>query len=112
MVAKKYIPEQGDIVFLDFSPANGHEQKGARPAVVVSKHAFNRATGMALVVPVTSKQKGYPFEVVLHSKKVAGVALVDQLRSVDYRARNACLAASVSGAVLKEIRMKFSAILE
>ena len=112
MVKARYIPEQGDIVFLDFSPTSGHEQGGFRPAVVISKSAFNKASGMAIVAPVTSKIKGYPFEVVLASKKITGAALVDQFRSVDYAARNARRAGAVSEAVFLEIKLKFLALIQ
>ena len=112
MVKARYVPEQGDIVFLDFSPTSGHEQTGTRPAVVISKAAFNKASGMALVVPVTSKIKGYPFEVPLGMRKVAGAALADQIRSVDYQARNARRVGTVSDAVFLEIRLKFLALIK
>ncbi len=109
---KKYIPEQGDIVFVDFSPTSGHEQKGMRPAVILSKGIFNKASGMALVVPITSQQKGYPFEVVLRSKKVSGVALADQIRSIDYVARHARHVGTVSDVVFMEIKMKFLSLIK
>lgn len=79
-----YIPQRGDIIWLDFNPQAGREQAGRRPAFVVSPAAYNRKVGLALVCPVTSRVKGYPFEVVLPAGlAVTGVILSDQLKSLD-----------------------------
>jgi len=87
-VAKAYVPDRGDIVWLQFDPQTGHEQAGRRPAFVVSPRTYNRKVGLALFCPVTSKVKGYPFEVTLPEKgKVQGAILSDQLKSLDWRAR-------------------------
>lgn len=89
-MASRYIPDRGDVVWLEFSPQAGHEQAGRRPAVVVSPAAYNGKVGLALFCPITSQVKGYPFEVVVPpSRKVEGVVLADQLKSLDWRARNA-----------------------
>ena len=112
MVKKRYIPEQGDIVYFDFSPTEGREQTGSRPGLVLSRAFFNKVSGVAIVAPITSKQKGYPFEVPLHSKKVDGVALIDQIKAVDYAARNLKRISSVNGEVLQEAKGKFSALVE
>jgi mRNA interferase MazF len=88
MVArKKYAPGKGDIVWLDFDPQVGREQKGKRSAVVLSLIVYNEKSGMALMCPITSHEKGYPFEVRIRGKKVSGVALADQIKSVDWRGR-------------------------
>jgi mRNA interferase MazF len=80
--------DRGDLVYLDFNPQAGHEQAGTRPAIVLSPELFNNATGFAVVCPITRQQKGYPFEVELpDSLPVDGVVLVDQVRSLDWRAR-------------------------
>ncbi len=81
-----YTPDRGDVVWLWFSPQAGHEQSGRRPAVVLSPAAYNGKVGLALVCPVTSQVKGYPFEVVMPAGlAVNGVALADQLKSLDWR---------------------------
>lgn len=85
-----YVPERGDIVLLNFDPTRGREQHGTRPAVVISPKLYNRASGLALVCPITSKSKGYPFEVAISANEgIAGVALVDQVRCIDWKARTA-----------------------
>ena len=86
--ARLTAPDRGDIVWLEFSPQAGHEQSGRRPAVVLSPLRYNAKVGLALVCPITSQAKGYPFEVALPERaKVAGVILADQVKSVDWRAR-------------------------
>ena len=81
-------PRRGDLIWLSFTPQTGREQARRRPALVLSPEAYNRKTGLALICPVTSKVKGYPFEVpVSTTAGVQGVVLADQLRSLDWRAR-------------------------
>lgn len=83
-----YVPDRGDLVWVQFTPQAGHEQAGHRPAVVVSPAAYNRLLGLALVMPVTNRAKGYPFEVPIPGgSAVSGVILADQLKSIDWRAR-------------------------
>lgn len=90
MAARRYAPAQGDLVWLDFTPQAGHEQAGRRPALTVSPRAYNEKVGLALFVPVTSHAKGYPFEVALPAAlPVAGVALCDQIKSLDWQVRRA-----------------------
>ena len=85
-----YIPRQGDLVALTFDPQSGHEQKGRRPALVVSKDLFNRSTGLAIVCPVTNTARGVPFHVPLpEDSKLTGFIMVEQVKSVDFRARAA-----------------------
>ena len=86
---KKYVPQRGDIVFLDFAPTKGHEQGGRRPALVVSPRAYNSKSGLMLACPITSKEKGYPFEVAVVIGDRSGVILVDQIRCIDWKARKA-----------------------
>ncbi|HET8576114.1 MAG TPA: endoribonuclease MazF [Methylomirabilota bacterium] len=87
---RRYVPRRGDIVWLSFTPQAGHEQAGRRPALVLSPSAYNRKVGLALCCPITSRVKGYPFEVpVPHGLTVAGVVLADQVKSLDWRARRA-----------------------
>jgi mRNA interferase MazF len=87
-MSKSYVPDRGDVVWVRFTPQAGHEQAGHRPAVVVSPADYNRALGLALVMPVTNRAKGYPFEVPMPAGgDVTGVILSDQLKSIDWRAR-------------------------
>lgn len=85
-----YVPERGDIIWLEFNPQAGHEQSGRRPGLVVSPKAYNQRVGLALVCPITSRAKGYPFEVAIPAGlPCIGVVLVDQTKSLDWRARKA-----------------------
>lgn len=88
-MVKKYIPKQGDVVFLDFNPTVGHEQKGLRPAVVISTKIFNLNTKMAIVCPITSNDKEFPTHYKLEdTKKIYGSVLCEHIRSIDYEIRN------------------------
>jgi len=89
-VVKRYVPERGDVVWLNFTPQAGLEQAGHRPALVLSPSAYNGKTGLMLCCPITSQVKGYPFEVPLDANAGArGVVLSDQVKSLDWRARRA-----------------------
>ena len=82
--------EQGDIIYLDFDPQSGHEQKGRRPALVISGNLFNRFSSMTMVCPITHTDRGHPFHVRLHgTAKIDGVVLCDQARMLDTAARRA-----------------------
>lgn len=85
---KKYVPERGDVVWLDFNPQLGHEQKGRRPALVISFKEYNEKIGLALFCPITSKVKGYPFEIEVKEKIINGCVLSDQVKSLDWTVRN------------------------
>lgn len=85
----KYIPKQGDVVFLDFNPTKGHEQFGFRPAVVISNDVFNQNTKMVIVCPVTSNEKEFPTHYNLaDTKSIRGAVLCEHIRSIDYEVRN------------------------
>ena len=85
-----YIPRQGDIIAITFDPQSGHEQKGRRPAFVVSKDLFNRSTGVAIVCPITNTERGFPFHIpVPKDSKLKGFIMVEQVKSVDFRSRRA-----------------------
>lgn len=88
-MVKKYIPEQGDIVFLDFNPIKGHEQSGFRPAIVISTNVFNQNTKMVIVCPITSNEKEFPTHYILEdTKNIHGSVLCEHIRSIDYEIRN------------------------
>ena len=85
----KYVPSIGDIVVINFDPQSGHEQKGRRPAVVISNYDFNKYTKMALVCPITNNTKMHPFHISLDQKqKTTGVIMCEQLKVIDYITRN------------------------
>lgn len=105
MVARRaYIPDRGDIVWLDFNPVRGHEQSGRRPAIIVSPRAYNAKSGLALACPITSQVKGYPFEVEIKTKNVRGAVLADQIRGIDWTERNAERIDAVSEAVMADVQ--------
>ncbi len=109
-MAAGYVPEAGDIVWLQFDPQAGHEQAGHRPAVVLSPASYNGAAGMILCCPTTTRIKGYPFEVALAGKP-ASVVLADQVKSQDWRARKAARKGKVSPAELAQVRAKLRALI-
>ena len=83
-----YVPKQGDIIAITFDPQAGHEQKGRRPALVVSKDLFNSSTGLAIVCPITNTDRGFPFHVPIpEASKLTGFVMVEQVKPVDFRAR-------------------------
>ena len=107
-----YVPDRGDLVWLEFTPQTGSEQAGRRPALVISPKAYNAKVGLALFCPVTSSVKGYPFEVVLpEGGGVIGVVLADQLKSLDWRARKAKLIEAASSEVLAMVTARILPLL-
>lgn len=87
MVTKEYIPRRGDLVWINFNPTKGHEQSSCRPAIVLSPKTYNVKSSLIVVCPITSKIKGYPFEVQCSTRKISGAVLSDQIRTVDWKAR-------------------------
>jgi mRNA interferase MazF len=107
-----YCPGQGDVVWLSFNPRAGHEQAGHRPALVLSPESYNRKVGLALLCPITSRIKGYPFEVgVPGGLGVSGVVLSDQVKSLDWRARGATFLCSVPVSTVRQVLTKLGALL-
>jgi len=106
-----YIPDSGDIIWINFNPTRGHEQAGARPAIVVSRKTYNAKVGLVVVCPITSQIKGYPFEVAIDCKEVKGVVLVDQIRSVDWKERKISRISKASENMMLEIKGKLIAII-
>lgn len=111
MVAKNYIPNRGDIVWLEFDPQLGHEQKGKRPALVLSPLAYNEKVGLALFCPITSHEKGYPFEVKINGKMISGVVLSDQVKSFDWKSRNAKFVSKIKDSELVEVIEKIKTLI-
>ncbi len=105
-----YVPEAGDLVWLDFDPQAGHEQGGHRPAIVLSPASYNARAGMMICCPTTTRIKGYPFEVAL-AGHTPSVVLADQVKSQDWRARRATRKGRVSVAELHEVRAKMKALI-
>lgn len=112
MAAKKYVPNAGDIVWLDFDPQVGREQRGHRPAFVISSADYNRATGLMICCPMTTKVKGYPFEVEVVEAKQTSVILVDQLKSLDWQSRGIKFKSRTTGDALEQAQLKLKALLQ
>ncbi|RDU53206.1 endoribonuclease MazF [Helicobacter sp. MIT 01-3238] len=110
-LSKAYTPKRGDIIWLDFDPRSGHEQGRMRPALVLSPEEYNSKSGLCLAMPITSKVKGYPFEIALKSKKIDGVILSDHIKSLDFRARNARFCDKVDSDTLQCALHKLSLLL-
>jgi len=84
----KYIPEQGDIVALSFDPQSGHEQKGRRPAIIISNKTFNQHLGLAFACPITNTKRDFPFHIKVESENITGYIMAEQMKSIDYNSRN------------------------
>ena len=110
-MANSYIPNKGDVVWISFDPRIGREQKGRRPALVLSPRTYNQRAGLALVCPVTSHEKGYPFEVALSEKKVKGAVLADHIHSFDWKKRKAVYIQKASVEVIEQALNKVSTLI-
>lgn len=111
-MSRSYVPERGDVVWIQLNPQAGHEQAGRRPALILSPSAYNGKVGLALLCPITSQVKGYPFEVKLpEGLKVSGCILADQVKSLDWRARHAELMDRVPEPVAREALRKLSSLV-
>jgi len=107
-----YIPNSGEIVWITFNPQAGHEQAGRCPALVLSPAAYNGKVGLAILCPITSQIKGYPFEVVIpDGLKINGAILSDQVKSLDWKIRQAEFVCSLPSATLNEVLQKLSALI-
>lgn len=101
---RAYVPKKGDFIAVTFDPQSGHEQKGRRPALVVSNTLFNAQTGLAIVCPLTTTDRHYPFHVpVSGNPHVKGFVMTEQVKSIDYRARQAKAIGKASGELLDEV---------
>ncbi len=110
-MVKLYIPDRGDIVWLDFDQQAGHEQSGHRPAFVISPLAYNQRSNLALLCPITSKTKGWKFEVLLTDTQTKGVVLADQIKSLDWQARKINFIEKASENIINEVIGKIEALL-
>lgn len=107
-----FVPQRGDVVWITLNPQAGHEQEGRRPAIILSPQAYNAKVGLALMCPITSQVKGYPFEVAIPAGlPVAGVILSDQIKSLDWRARKAEWACSLPLETIAEVLAKSLTLL-
>lgn len=112
MSRRAYVPDRGDIVWLQFNPQAGHEQAGHRPALVLSPATYNRLSGLMLCCPMTSQKKGYPFEVVVaDAPDHPSVVLADQVKSLDWKVRKAVKKGTASSDVIAETLSKLQALL-
>jgi mRNA interferase MazF len=111
MVKKKYYPERGDIVWLNFNPQSRHEQKGKKPAIVISPKEYNEKVGLGLFCPITTKIKDYPFEIKIENKKINGAVLSDQIKSLDWTTRGIEFIAKENSGKIDEIINKISVLL-
>lgn len=110
--ANLYTPSRGDIVYLDFDPTKEHEQRCHRPAFVISPFGYNEKSSLALFMPITKQQKGYPFEVPLPSGlKIQGVILADQIKCLDWKVRGVQFVESVPESVIEEVQAKIEPLL-
>jgi mRNA interferase MazF len=111
-VSGGYVPERGDVVWIHFNPQAGYEQAGRRPALVISPAAYNSRVGLALLCPVTSQVKGYPFEVLIpEGLRASGVILSDQVKSLDWRARRADFLEHLPESVVREVLQKLGTLV-
>lgn len=108
---KRYIPQRGDILWTDFDPAAGREQKNKHPALVLSPETFNKKILLALVAPITSRVRGHAFEVPLSGKKISGVVLCQQVKTIDFVAHGVLFAEKADRAVLDEVLARVRAII-
>ena len=109
---RTYVPRCGDVVWITLNPQAGHEQTGRRPALVLSPESYNRKTGLAIFCPVTTQVKGYPFEVLIsEGLPLAGAILSDQVKSLDWRARNAELICILPDETISEVLQKLGTLI-
>lgn len=112
MRSGSYIPERGDLVWLNFTPQAGHEQRGKRPALVLSPKIYNEKSSLCIVLPITSKIKGYPFEILLpHDLPIQGAILSDQVKNLDYNAREISFVAKLPDSIIEQVQKNVLALV-
>jgi mRNA interferase MazF len=112
VVRRPYVPGAGDIVWAFFDPQAGHEQSGRRPAFVLTASMYNEKAGLALACPITSKIKGYPFEVAVSGRRIQGVILSDQIRSLDWRSRQFMFIERADDETMEAVKQSLNALLQ
>jgi len=102
-MVKEYIPKKGDLVILTFDPSAGHEQKGRRPALIISNETFNKHVGLAIACPITNTDRKFPFHVKVDSDKLTGFIMTEQIKSIDYKVRKVKFVEKVSDEVMDRV---------
>jgi len=108
----KYIPQQGDIVTLNFDPQSGHEQKGRRPAIILSNKIFNKHLGLAFACPITNTNRNMPFHIKVNSKNITGFIMSEQMKSIDYQSRKVKFIEKVDEITLNKILSIIDSIIK
>ena len=111
-MVKSYIPERGDVIWIEFDPQAGKEQAGHRPAIVLSEKKYNEIVGLAILCPITSKEKGYPFEVKINLKAVAGVILADHVKNLDWVERKVTFITKAPESLVDEVISIINTIID
>jgi len=111
MVSSDYTPERGDIVWINFNPQLGHEQKGRRPALVISHKAYNEKVGLAVFCPITSKPKGYTFEVEVQLNSVKGAVLSDQIKNLDWKSLGLAFIEKIDSSSLSDVLERINVLI-
>lgn len=112
MVARAYVPDAGDLVWLTFDPQAGHEQRGRRPALILSPRAYNARARLAIACPITSQVKGYPFEVVIPAGgKISGAVLADHVKNLDWHARRVVFESKAAAETITEVRERLRVLI-
>lgn len=111
MVKKEYVPDRLDVIWIDLNPTRGHEQSNTRPIIVLTTKAYNKRLGLLVGCSITSHIKGYPFEVQIDEKKVHGVVLADQVRSMDWRNRRLKFIQKAPQHIFEEVERKIKMLL-
>ena len=108
-----YVPQRGDIVWINFTPQSGHEPTGKRPALIISPSIYNKKVGLAVFCPITSQKKGYPFEVIIpDGNKIHGVILADQVKSLDYNTRKVQFISKLPQEAIQEVSSKLMTLIQ
>ena len=102
-MVKKYIPKKGDLVIRSFDPSSGHEQKGRRPALIISNELFNKALGLAIACPITNTDRNFPFHIKLEAENLKGFIMTEQIKSIDFNARKVKFVEKVDENTLNQV---------
>jgi len=108
----KYIPDQGDIVTLNFDPQSGHEQKGRRPAIIMSNKIFNQHLGLAFACPITNTKRDFPFHIAVESENITGYIMAEQMKSIDYKSRSIKFIEKANAQMVNDILSIIDSILD